>query len=142
VKRYLQQFSKSFTWQNIDLFLFGIKTCLAIVLIAGGSIIWIGGGILLLPITTPTFILLRYVNKRLKFQAANRFSCTNCGNILGNSAIELAEIEWNKLIVEHPLIQKRQSSARNDAICSHCGSKFTYVKLSKIFNVNPDDLND
>jgi hypothetical protein len=139
VKRYLQQFSKSFTWQNIDLFLFGIKTCLAIVLIAGGSIIWIGGGILLLPITTPTFILLRYVNKRLKFQAASRFSCTNCGNILGDSAIELSEIEWNKLIVEHPLIHKCHSSARNDAICSHCGSKFTYMKLSRIFNVNLDD---
>jgi hypothetical protein len=142
VKRYLQKFLKFSTWQNIDLFLFGIKTCLEIGLIAGGSIIWIGGGILLLPITTPIYFLLRYVNVRLTYQSANRFFCTNCGNILGDSAIELAEIEWNKLIVEHPLIQKRQSSARNDAICAHCGSKFTYMKLSRIFNVNPDALND
>jgi hypothetical protein len=133
MKRHIQQFFKSSIWQNIDLCIFGLKTGLSIIWLIVFSIIWIGGGILLLPITTPTYFLLTLINDRLKCNAADRFACNSCGNILGNSAIKLAEIEWNKLIVERPLIQKQNSSDRSNAICTNCRCEFTYKKLSRTF---------
>jgi hypothetical protein len=136
MKRHIQQFLKSSTRQNIDLYIFGLKTSLSIIWLIVFSIIWIGGGILLLPITTPTYFLLKFTNDRLKCKAADRFSCNRCGNILGDSAIKLAEVEWNKLIIERPLIQKQNSSDRSNAICTNCRCEFTYKKLSRTFILN------
>jgi hypothetical protein len=136
MKRYIQQFLKSSIWKSIDLCIFGLKTGLSIIWLIVFSIIWIGGGILLLPITTPTYFLFKLINDRLKRKAVDRFSCSSCGNILGDSAIKLAEVEWNKLIIERPLIQKQNSSARSDAICNNCRCEFTYKKLSRTFIPN------
>lgn len=141
MKRHIQQFLKSSIWNNIDLCIFGLKTGLSIIGLIVFSIIWIGGGIVLLPVTTPIYLLLKFTNDRLKCKAADRFSCNRCGNILGDSAIKLAEVEWTKLIVERPSIQKQNSSDRSDAICTNCGNKFTYKKLSITFDVNTT-LND
>jgi hypothetical protein len=136
MKRHIQQFLKSSIWNNIDLCIFGLKTGLSIIGLIVFSIIWIGGGIVLLPVTTPIYLLLKFTNDRLKCKAADRFSCNRCGNILGDSAIKLADVEWTKLIVERPSIQKQNSSGRSDAICTNCGNKFTYKKLSITFDVN------
>jgi hypothetical protein len=136
MKRHIQQFLKSSIWQNIDLCLFGLKTGLSIIWLIVFSIIWIGGGILLLPITTPTYFFLKLINDRLKCKVAESFACNICGNILGDSAIKLAEVEWNRLMMERPIIQKQNSSDRSDAICNNCKCKFTYKKLSRTFILN------
>jgi hypothetical protein len=89
------------------------------------------------PITIPILAGLNYLNDSLKKRCANLFYCSSCDKILGNPAIKLADVEWNKFILEHPLAQK-QNVPRNDAICIYCDTKFTYLKLARKFVVSSE----
>jgi predicted RNA-binding Zn-ribbon protein involved in translation (DUF1610 family) len=108
----IRRFLKSTAWQHIEI---------GILIIAM---------LVFSPVIIPISLTIYYFELRQKRQAANRFPCTNCGQILGAISIELANTEQHefmqRLILENPGMKIRPADRTVYAICSNCGTKFTY----------------
>ncbi len=119
IKQQIRRFFKSSSWLSIQIFAFIIVF------------------ILLLPIIIPLLPVLVYFDDRQKLKAADRFPCTNCGQILGQPALELADRKWHKLMSrmhsENPDIKFRPPDRTVHAICTRCNTRFTYSAQTKIF---------
>ncbi len=111
-------FKKSSIWLSIQIIIFVVIS------------------ILLMPIIIIFLPVIIHVADRQKRKSADRFPCSNCGDILGNSALELADIEWNRFVSrlqqENPETRFRLNRTI-DAICVHCGTQFTYIHSTDTF---------
>jgi hypothetical protein len=119
IKQRLDRFSKkSSIWLSIQIIIFAVMS------------------ILLLPIIIVFLPTIVHLADRQKRKSADRFPCSNCGNILGESGMELANIEWsefvNRLQQDNPGIRFRMNRTI-DAICVNCGSRFTYLETLGTF---------
>jgi predicted RNA-binding Zn-ribbon protein involved in translation (DUF1610 family) len=102
--------------------------------------------VLLSPIIIPILLILCSIDDLQKRKAADRFPCTNCGHILGSPAIDLADIKQQELIDrlqrEHPNMKLRLSARTVHAICTRCGTQFTYLDKTRTFKAVPKTLTD
>ena len=121
IKQRIRRFFKSATWENIQIGMYMI-----ILLISS-------------PVSIPIACLLGWFDERRKKQAVDRFSCTNCDNILGKSALKLASKEWNTFTsqsrAEHPELRINFENRPFDAICVSCGTRFTYSEKVNKFRL-------
>jgi transcription elongation factor Elf1 len=88
----------------------------------------------------PTACLLFSFENRQKNKAANRFPCSNCGNILGKISIDLADAEQSefmqRVMRENPEMRIQPADQTIYAICSSCGARFTYLNKDRLFKID------
>jgi hypothetical protein len=119
VKQRINQFFKSSAWTIISISTFIISI------------------VLLAPILIPISIVLWSSDDRQKRKVADRFPCNNCSHLLGSPAIDLADIKQSEFIdrlqLEHPNMKLQLPARTVHAVCTHCGSEFTYLAKAKTF---------
>jgi hypothetical protein len=92
--------------------------------------------LILLPIAFPWAMIDFEIKNRQKQAAAAKFSCTECGIILGERGLQLADIQFqeyaDRLHAENP--DWRFRIVRSiQAICHNCGAEFTYLEQAQTF---------
>lgn len=126
IKQRIRQFFRSSRWENIQIGIYVITF------------------LLLSPVLIPIACLLGFFDDRQKNKAANRFPCTNCGQILGTISIELANTEqyesMQRILRENPGMRIQPAERTTHAICSNCGAKFTYLEKDRLFKLDPKNL--
>jgi hypothetical protein len=112
IKQRILRFFKSAGWQNIEIGLIIVAI------------------LVLFPIWMPIAFVITDIKKRQKRKAADRFSCVNCGSILGKVSIDLADAQqfelMQELLREYPGMRLSPPARTVHAICSNCDTKFTY----------------
>ncbi len=101
--------------------------------------------IALLPVLLPALAVAGWFSDRQKRAAAIRFRCTVCGVPLGEAALALADgayaAYWERLHREHPGVHFRTVRTL-DAICPHCGQRYTYVEKERTFTKEAEEAQD
>jgi hypothetical protein len=94
------------------------------------------GMIVGLPVWLPLVGVWDVVRKRRMRRAADAFACVNCGKTLGINALKRADSIWAEhlraLIRDHPDVKFRIVRTL-DAICTACGTRYTYVPAGRTF---------
>ena len=85
--------------------------------------------IVTLPVTLPLAALLHVRDLRRLRAVANRFTCLQCGEVLGRAALERADAAWvahvEQLHREHP--GHRFRLVRDvHAVCTRCGKRYRF----------------
>lgn len=90
----------------------------------------------LLPIILPLVSFLQNREDRRKRALAEKFRCLNCNQILGGTALELADKEWfeyvEQLHRDNPGMRFRLNRIL-DAVCPTCGERYTYREKENSF---------
>jgi hypothetical protein len=103
-----------------------------------GCFVLVGAPLLLLglPIILPVVGWLEVRDRRRCMAVARRFICVQCGNTLGEGALDRADAEWHshvsRLTRDHPGHRFRLVRAV-DAICTQCSTAYHYAKPDRTF---------
>jgi predicted RNA-binding Zn-ribbon protein involved in translation (DUF1610 family) len=126
IEQRIRRFFKSSTWQNVEIGIYIITM------------------LVLFPVIIPIALTIDYFESHQKQQAAARFPCTNCGKLLGATSIKLADTEqyefMQRLMRENSGRRIRPATRTVYAICSNCGTKFTYLNKARLFKIDNKNL--
>ena len=99
----------------------------------GGAVFFI----LALPVILPFVGVLHWRDKRRLRAAAKRLACQGCGNLLGERAIEAANVAWaarvERLRRRLPASIRLRLVRDLDAICTHCGARYEFMPKTREF---------
>jgi hypothetical protein len=96
-----------------------------------------------LPIWIPVVAIVNWRSERRIRIAADKFSCLKCGKALGAEAVALADAAHRAEVQEfakthHDLLVRRRIVRTLHAICSACGTQYTFLQTTKTFVIRED----
>jgi hypothetical protein len=95
----------------------------------------VGVGFLVLsPVLVPIALYLHHREEKRMRAAVGSFACLNCGGVLGEQALQLADEAWSAQF--GALAQggiRRRIVKTFDAMCPHCGAQHKFMAADNSF---------